>query len=74
MKPLFERLRESIEEEIATGSLLPGTHRDETELAQRFGVSRTPIRETFILSAGVGLVKARPRRRSRHNGWSRCSM
>ena len=62
MNPLSERLRESIEEEIATGKLLPGTHLDETELAQRFGVSRTPVRETLILLAGAGLVEARPRR------------
>lgn len=62
MKPLSERLREAIEEEIATGKLLPGTHLDETELALRFGVSRTPIRETLRLLVGVGLVVTRPRR------------
>ncbi|MBW8778206.1 MAG: GntR family transcriptional regulator, partial [Burkholderiales bacterium] len=39
---LSERLRESIEEEIATGKLLPGSRLDEVELATRFGVSRTP--------------------------------
>jgi DNA-binding GntR family transcriptional regulator len=62
MNPLSERLREAIEEEIATGKLQPGAHLDEAELAQRFGVSRTPIRETLILLAGAGLVEARPRR------------
>ncbi len=55
-------LREAIEEMIAVGSLSPGEHLDETELAQRFGVSRTPIRETLIQLASMGLVVIRPRR------------
>ena len=55
-------LREAIEELIAVGSLSPGEHLDETELAQRFGVSRTPIRETLIQLASMGLVVIRPRR------------
>src|SRR6201986_5600733 len=59
---LSERLRESIEEEIATGKLLPGTRLDEVELATRFGVSRTPIREALILLQGEGLIENRPRR------------
>ena len=59
---LSERLRESIEEEIATGKLLPGTHLDEVELAARFGVSRTPLREALRLLLGEGLVETRPQR------------
>jgi DNA-binding GntR family transcriptional regulator len=62
MNRLSGRLRESIEEEIATGRLLPGTHLDEVELATRFGVSRTPIREALSLLLGEGLVENRPRR------------
>ena len=64
MKSLSERLCESIEEEIATGRLLPGTRLDETDLATRFGVSRTPIREALRLLVGEGLVENRPRRGS----------
>jgi len=59
---LSERLRESIEEEIATGKLLPGSRLDEVELARRFGVSRTPIREALRLLLGEGLVETRPQR------------
>lgn len=59
---MSEKLRESIEEEIATGALPPGAHLDEIELAQRFGVSRTPIREALSLLAGEGLLEIRPRR------------
>jgi len=38
MTRLSEKLREAIEEDIATGRLLPGTHLDEVELAERHGV------------------------------------
>ena len=55
-------LREQIEEMIAVGIFKPGQHLDETELATRFGVSRTPIRETLIQRASMGLVVIRPRR------------
>ena len=54
--------RERIEELIATGALVPGTRLDETELAERFGVSRTPIREALIQLASTGIVEMRPRR------------
>jgi DNA-binding GntR family transcriptional regulator len=62
MSKLSEQLRETIEEEIATGKLLPGTHLDELELATRFGVSRTPVREALSQLAGEGLVETKPRR------------
>jgi DNA-binding GntR family transcriptional regulator len=62
MKNRSESLRETIEEMIAVGTLAPGQHLDETELAGKFGVSRTPIRETVIQLASMGLVVIRPRR------------
>ena len=61
MSRLLDRLRESIEEEIATGKLLPGCHLDEVELAKQFQVSRTPIREALKLLLGEGLIEKRPR-------------
>jgi DNA-binding GntR family transcriptional regulator len=57
-----EHLLEIIEERIATGRYLPGMRLDETELANEFEVSRTPIRETLIQLAFAGLVDMRPRR------------
>jgi DNA-binding GntR family transcriptional regulator len=57
-----EKLREAIEEGIATGAFAPGMHLDETELAQRFGVSRTPLREALIQLSSMGIVVLRPRR------------
>src|SRR3954467_5687229 len=56
------QLREAIEELIAVGAVAPGQHLDEMELAARFGVSRTPVRETLIQLASMGLVVIRPRR------------
>src|SRR2546430_14012948 len=57
-----EKLREAIEESIATGTFAPGMHLEETELAQRFGVSRTPLREALIQLSSMGIVVLRPRR------------
>ncbi|OYX13404.1 MAG: GntR family transcriptional regulator [Rhizobiales bacterium 32-66-8] len=56
------RLREALEEDIVAGHLLPGQRLDEVWLAERFQVSRTPIREALIQLAASGLVEIRPRR------------
>ena len=56
------QLRDSIEDEIATGQLKPGERLDEVSLAERFGVSRTPIREALQQLAAAGLVELRTRR------------
>jgi DNA-binding GntR family transcriptional regulator len=57
-----EKLRDAIEENIATGAFPPGMHLDETELALGFGVSRTPLREALIQLSSMGIVALRPRR------------
>lgn len=57
-----ERLREIIEERIATGFYEPGAQLDETALATEFAVSRTPIREALMQLAFSGLIVMRPRR------------
>jgi DNA-binding GntR family transcriptional regulator len=57
-----EHLLEIIEERIATGIYLPGMRLDETELANEFEVSRTPIREALIQLSYSGLIDMRPRR------------
>lgn len=56
------RLRDMIEEEIAEGRLRPGERLEEVDLATRYGVSRTPIREALKQLAAIGLVVAQPRR------------
>lgn len=59
---ISDRLRETIEEQIATGELAPGSALDEALLVERHGVSRTPVREALIQLAAEGLVELRPRR------------
>jgi len=56
-------LRDRIEDEIATGVFRPGERLDEVSLAERFGVSRTPIREALQQLSVAGLVEIR-----RHRG------
>src|ERR1041385_2573175 len=57
-----EALREAIEDKIATGAFPPGLRLDEAELTQKFGVSRTPLREALIQLSSMGIVSIRPRR------------
>lgn len=64
MKKQSHLLREAIEEMIATGELQPGHYLEEGELASKFGVSRTPIREALIQLGSMGIVEMRPRRRA----------
>lgn len=64
MKTKQATLRDQIEEEISTGILSPGDKLDELTLANRFGVSRTPIREALLKLAAGGLVELRPNRRA----------
>ena len=58
---LAESLRQQLEGAIAAGHLEPGSRLDEQEIAQRFGVSRTPVREAFRLMAANHLVELRGR-------------
>lgn len=55
-------LRHAIEDYILTGVVQPGDKLDETRLAAKFGVSRTPIRETLFELAASGLIDQIPRR------------
>jgi DNA-binding GntR family transcriptional regulator len=54
---LADTLRLQLADEIVRGVLKPGTALDETELARRFAVSRTPVREAIRLLAASGLVE-----------------
>lgn len=48
---------EALRADILTLKMEPGTLLDETDLAERFGLSRSPIREALIRLAAEGLVK-----------------
>ncbi|MEB8386138.1 GntR family transcriptional regulator [Rhodobacteraceae bacterium KMM 6894] len=52
----------AIEEMIVSGTYHDGDRLNEHALAERFGVSRTPIREAFATLAHSGLVQQIPRR------------
>ena len=47
---------ETLRDEILSLALAPGQLLDETTFAERFGMSRSPVREAFIRLAGDGLV------------------
>jgi DNA-binding GntR family transcriptional regulator len=57
-----ERLAGQISNAILTGEFAPGARLDEQQLAGRFGVSRTPVREALRQLATSGLIDLRPRR------------
>lgn len=55
-------IRDLIEQDIVTGRFAPGQRLDEVKLAERFGVSRTPIRESLRQLAATDLVEISPYR------------
>ena len=55
---VFERLRDA----IVAGELAPGEQLRDSELADRLGCSRTPVREALLRLGETGLVVARPGR------------
>jgi DNA-binding GntR family transcriptional regulator len=57
-----EELRLQLADEIVRGVLPPGAALDETDIAQRFKVSRTPVREALRQLAASGLIDARAHR------------
>jgi DNA-binding GntR family transcriptional regulator len=59
---LWENIAELIRAAILSGELEPGSKLIETELAERFGTSRGPIREAIRELAREGLVTELPRR------------
>jgi DNA-binding GntR family transcriptional regulator len=59
---LWESVAELIRAAILSGELEPGSKLIETDLAERFGTSRGPIREAIRELAREGLVTELPRR------------
>lgn len=53
---------EALEQDILNGALRPGDRLDERALGERFGLSRTPIREALLQLAASGLAASEPRR------------
>lgn len=51
-----------LRDEILDLKLAPGSPIDEVQLAERFGMSRTPIREALVRLSGEGLIETLPNR------------
>jgi len=74
--PLPERKRGSgakmvydlLRDEILDLVLLPGSPVDEVQLAERFRISRTPVREALVRLAGDGLIETLPNRSTMVSG------
>ena len=63
---LFDHLHE----EIVSLKLLPGTKLSESEVAQRFGVSRQPVRDAFNRLWNEDLLLIRPQKATEVRGFS----
>ncbi|MCC4114951.1 GntR family transcriptional regulator [Aromatoleum toluclasticum] len=58
---LASSIRDTLQSEIESGKVPPGASLDERELAARFSVSRTPVREALQQLAAQKLVRITPR-------------
>ncbi|GAA2563870.1 GntR family transcriptional regulator [Pseudonocardia hydrocarbonoxydans] len=65
-----ERAVDSVRELILRGEFAAGARLGEVELAERLGVSRTPVREALARLASEGLVEIVPNRGARVSSWT----
>lgn len=59
---LTEKVYEMLRSEILTCALQPGQEFNEAELAERFRISKSPVREALSILRQEGLVRTFPRR------------
>ena len=57
-----QTIAQTLEKDILSGDLPPGTPLAQTDLATRFGVSRIPVRDALALLAADGLITSSPNR------------
>lgn len=74
MKGGKDSLYEDLKRQILTMELDPDTDLDEVSLGERYGVSRTPVRETFRRLAGEGYVEIRENRGTRVSPMSHATL
>lgn len=61
-RPLHNEVADRLRELITRGDLAPGERLNERLLTERFGISRTPLREALKTLSSEGLVKLLPNR------------
>lgn len=66
-----QRIESALMDDIAAGQLEPGERLDETRLAERFGVSRTPVREALSRLTAQGVLVSGEKRGVRVAQYSR---
>jgi DNA-binding GntR family transcriptional regulator len=59
---LREKILENIRDAILKGDLKPGERVSEPDIAERYGISRTPIREAFRQLESEGYLTVIPRK------------
>ena len=62
---IWQTVAEDIKENIINNVFKPEERLKETELAEKYGVSKTPIREALRYLAGIGFVEIFPNRMAR---------
>ncbi len=62
VETLSESLHRVLADDIISGRLAPGIRLDEMSLAERFDVSRTPVRESLQQLVASGLAEKKPHR------------
>lgn len=66
-----QKIESALLDDIAAGQLQPGERLDETRLAERFGVSRTPVREALNRLTAQGVLVSGEKRGVRVAEYSR---
>lgn len=61
-EPIARQVTRALRQAIVTMQLAPGEMLSEQDLARRFGVSRSPVREALIKLSEAGLVRVLPQR------------
>jgi DNA-binding GntR family transcriptional regulator len=61
-RTITDTLIDELREEIRSGKIKPGSRLRQLEVAERFGVSSTPVRETFTALEREGLLVSSPHR------------
>ncbi len=62
MTTISEEVASRLVEDIINGVFRPGQKLEEQAIAERFKVSRTPVRDAFKQLAATGLIESRPHR------------